>query len=455
MRRFPDGFLWGVSTSAFQIEGSLDADGRGESIWDRFGGESGDTGEIACDHYRRWREDVALLAELNVNAYRFSLAWPRLFPDGRRREQRGFDHCSRLIDALLERGIEPIVTLYHWDLPQALEDEGGWRARETADHFTEYAAACFDAYGDRVSWWLTINEPWIVGLLGYLHGLHAPGYRDDVLGEVTVFHHLLLAHGRAAQEYRAHGGRGRIGIALSLAPHYPASDDPADVEATRASDGYVNRWFLDPVFQGTYPEDMRRRYEELVGPLDFVRDGDLDVIGVESDFLGVNYYARRVMRAAPGQAPYPWEVVHGDAPRTEGGTEGAPMTEAGTEITPWAFTDLLVRLRDDYGAVPILITENGAVFEEPVHDEQRVRFIHDHLAAVHDAIGCGVPIVGSCHWSLLDNFEWALGYAQRFGLVHVDYETQARTVKDSGRYYAAIAAANALREPVAAGRSGP
>jgi beta-glucosidase len=437
VRRFPDGFLWGVATSAFQIEGSLDADGRGPSIWDGFAGESGDTGDRACDHYLRWREDVALLGELGVNAYRFSIAWPRLFPTGRGPlEPRGVAHYDRLIDALLERGIEPIVTLYHWDLPQTLEDGGGWLGRDTAERFAEYAAACFEAYGDRVRRWGTINEPWIVGLLGYLLGLHAPGYRDDVRGEATCFHHLLLAHGRAVQELRASGRDGRIGIVLSLAPHYPARADPRDREAALESDGYVNRWFLDPVLRGSYPAEMRKRYEGVLGELDFVRDGDLEAIATPSDFLGVNYYARRVMRAAPGRGPFPWEVVHGNAPRTEGGTE----------ITPRALTDLLVRLHRDYPGVPILICENGAVYPEPVHDRRRIEFVHDHLAAVLDAIGQGAPVLGYCHWSFMDNFEWALGYAQRFGLVHVDYDTFARTVKDSGRYYARVARANALVE---------
>ena len=445
MRQFPDGFLWGVSTSAFQIEGSLDADGRGPSIWDDFAGESGDRGDLACDHYRRWREDVALLDELNVNAYRFSLAWPRLFPDGRRREQRGFDHYDRLLDALLERGIEPVVTLYHWDLPRTLEEEGGWRNRGTAARFAEYAAAAFDAYGDRVRFWLTVNEPWIVGLLGYLHGLHAPGYRDDVLGEVTVFHHLLLAHGVAVEAFRAGGRGGGIGASPNLSPHYPASDSEEDVAASHASDGYVNRWFLDALFRGSYPDDMRERYEELVGPLDFVRDGDLATISAPTDYLGVNYYAPRVIEAVRGDRPWPWRVIVPEGVRTTGGfTDGVARTEAGTPIVPAAFTDLLVRIRDDYGAIPILITENGAVFSEPFQDEQRIAFVRDHLEAVHDAIEQGVPVLGYCHWSFLDNFEWALGYAQRFGLVHVDYETQARTIKASGRYYASVAAANRL-----------
>ena len=446
MRTFPDGFLWGAATSSYQIEGSPDADGKGPSIWDRFVGESGDTGEVACDHYRRWRDDVELMAELGLNAYRFSIAWPRLFPAGRAPlERRGLDHYDRLIDALLACGIEPVVTLYHWELPQALEDEGGWRARDTAHRFAEYAATCFGAYGDRVRFWLTINEPWIIGLLGYLHGLHAPGYKDDVRGEVTVFHHLLLAHGMAVDELRRTTSGARVGLAPNLSPHYPASDDPADVEVAHASDGYVNRWFLDAIFRGSYPDDMRERYERVVGELDFVRDGDLDQIARPVDLLGVNYYAPRVMQAAPGATPWPWRVVVPEDVRTTGGfTHGVARTEAGTPIVPSGLTDLLIRVRDEYGPVPILITENGAVFPEPRHDERRVRFIHDHLAALHDAIEQGVPVIGYCHWSLLDNLEWALGYAQRFGLIHVDYDTQARTIKDSGRYYARIARANAL-----------
>jgi beta-glucosidase len=450
VRTFRDGFLWGVATSAYQVEGSPDADGKGPSIWDTFTHEpgriaGGDTGDVACDHYRRWRDDVELLGELGVNAYRFSISWPRLYPTGRAPlERRGLDHYDRLIDALLEHGITPIVTLYHWDLPQTLQDEGGWLARDTVNRFADYAARCFDAYGDRVRWWCTINEPWIIGLLGYLHGLHAPGVKNDVRGEAIAFHHTLLAHGRAVEALRAARHDGRVGVAFCLAPHYPASDAAADHEVARLSDGYVNRWFLDPVLNGSYPDDMRALWEERIGALDFVRDGDLPTINEPSDFIGVNYYSRRVMRAAPDAWPWPWQVVTGDAPTTEGGTQGVPMTEAGTEITPAAFTELLVRLRADYGDVPILITENGAVFKDGVRDERRVRFVHDHVAALHDAIEQGVAVVGYCHWSFMDNFEWALGYAQRFGLVHVDYETLARTIKDSGRYYASIARANAL-----------
>jgi beta-glucosidase len=432
-----DGFLWGVGTSAFQIEGALDVDGRGPSIWDDFPSEAGETGAVACDSYRRWREDVDLLAVLGVNAYRFSLAWPRIIPAGSGAvEQRGIDHYSRLIDALLERGIEPVVTLYHWDLPAALD----WRDRDTVDRFVEYAQVCFDAFGDRVTWWLTINEPWIVGLLGFLLGLHAPGISGDVRAEVTVFHHLLLAHGRAVDAF---GGRGKIGLAPNLAPHYPAT--PADAEVSRASDGYVNRWFLDAIYKGSYPDDQCARYEQIVGTLDFIRDGDLEAISRPTDFLGINYYAPRVMEAVPGDTPWPWRVVVPDHVRTTAGfTDGVARTDAGTPIVPHALTDLLVRMRDDYGSPPIMITENGGVFPERVHDERRVHFIRDHLLALEDALAEGVDVIGYCHWSLLDNFEWKLGYGQRFGLVHVDYETQKRTVKDSGRYYAACARANAV-----------
>jgi beta-glucosidase len=458
-RSFPAGFLWGVSTSAYQIEGSVTADGRGESIWDRFcrtpgAVDGGGTGEVACDHYRRWPEDLALLSQLGVNAYRFSVAWPRLFPTGAGPvERRGLGHYDRLIDGLLARGVTPVVTLYHWDLPQALQDRGGWRSREVAERFAEYAATCFAAYGDRVSWWVTQNEPWIAGVLGYQLGVHAPGERD-LRGAVGAMHHLLLGHGLAVRALRASGTGGRAGVAFSLFPHRPATADPADQEASRASDGYVNRWFLDPVLLGGYPEDMRRRYEHLLGPLDTVRPGDLETIAAGSDFIGVNFYTDRVVRAAPGRRPFEWEVAQPD--------DGTPCTDAGWRIVPHALTDLLLRLRADYGDVPVLVTENGGVFGDGpdpggrVRDERRVRLLHDHLLAVHAAIEQGAPVRGYFHWSLLDNFEWALGYAPRFGLVHVDYATQARTVKDSGRYYARIAAANALPPPgESAGGGGP
>jgi beta-glucosidase len=438
VRSFPDGFLWGAATSAFQIEGALHADGRGPSIWDAFPSHDGETGAVACDGYRRWAQDVALIDELGLGAYRFSIAWPRILPDARTLEPRGLDHYSRLIDGLLERSIEPVITLYHWDLPACLD----WRDRDTALRFAEFAQTCFEAYGDRVDWWLTINEPWIVGVLGELLGLHAPGRSRDLRAAVTVFHHLLLAHGLAVQ---ARPPAGRIGIALNLFPHYPAGEGAADAAAAHGSDGYCNRWFLDALYHGAYPEDMAAAYEQRIGELQFIGAGDMERIATPTDYLGVNYYAPRVVGAGGGDDPWPWRVIVPDSVRTTAGfTDGVARTEAGTQIAPHALTDLLLRLRDDYGSPPVMITENGAVYPEPVHDEQRVAFIRDHLLAVHDALHEGANVLGYCHWSLLDNFEWKLGYAQRFGLVHVDYGTQQRTIKDSGRYLGAVARENGL-----------
>ena len=445
--RFPDGFMWGASTSAYQIEGAIRADGRGESIWDRFSHEpghveNGDNGDVACDHYRRWAEDVELIADLGLNSYRFSFAWPRLLPDGHGRvAKEGADHYDRLIDALLGRGITPLVTLYHWDLPQALQDRGGWRNREVADRFGEYAALCFERFGDRVTHWITQNEPWIVAVLGHELGIHAPGERD-VAGSMQAAHHLLLSHGRAVQALAASGRQARVGVAYSLFPHYLASDTPADRDASWASDGYVNRWYLDPVLRGSYPEDMAARYERVTGPADFIQAGDLAAIGARCDFVGVNYYTRRRVRAMPGGQRWPWRV---EAPE-----DGVPLTDAGWEIVPGCLTDALLRLHSEYGSPPLIVTENGGVFNEQpgedgrVHDQRRVSFLHAHLLAVHAAIERGANVLGYFHWSLMDNFEWASGYGQRFGLVHVDYETQCRTVKDSGAYLARVAAGNAL-----------
>ncbi|WP_306191869.1 GH1 family beta-glucosidase [Streptomyces sp. MK5] len=452
---FPDGFLWGTSTSAYQVEGATDSDGRGESVWDRFcrvpgAVERAESGAVACDHYHRAAEDIELMAGLGVNAYRFSLSWPRIVPDGHGEvNKRGVDHYDRLIDQLLARGISPLVTLYHWDLPQVLQERGGWRARETADRFAEYAALCFEAYGDRVQDWVTINEPWIVGLLGHQLGLHAPGERD-IAGSVCAMHHLLLGHGKAVQALRASRPQGRAGVAFSLFPHVPHTAGEEDRLAAHASDGYVNRWFLDAVQNGRYPEDMREHWERAAGPLDFVRDGDLPVIGAGSDFIGVNYYTRRIVsaRRQPTDGPFPWRV--------EPGRPDVARTDLDWEIVPEALTDLLVQLHDSYGDVPVLITENGAVFnDEPgedgaVHDARRTDFLHRHLIAVHRAIQQGCPVRGYFHWSLMDNFEWAMGYRPRMGLVHVDYATQRRTVKDSGHWYARVARANAIPAAVTA-----
>ncbi|MEE6273808.1 GH1 family beta-glucosidase [Georgenia sp. MJ206] len=446
---FPDGFLWGAATSAFQVEGSLDVDGRGESVWDVFARrpgaiEGGADGSRACESYRRWREDVAVIAELGLGAYRFSVAWSRIVPEGTGRvEARALDHYERFVDALLECGVAPVLTLNHWDMPQALMADGGWAARGAVDAFAELTTAVADRLADRVEWWVTQNEPWIIALLGYQLGLHAPGVAD-LRASLAAGHHVLLGHGAGADVLRSYPGT-RVGAALSLFPCDPATPDPADVEAAWGSDGYVNRWFLDPLLRTGYPPDMREHWERATGgPLDVIRDGDEAAIGGRSDFLGVNYYTRRVMTAAepgPGR-PFPWQVVEP--------TGSVARTDAGWEIAPDAFRDLLLRLDRDYPGTPLLVTENGGVFGEVpthddlVHDGRRTEFLRRHVAAVGEALAGGADVRGYLHWSLLDNLEWALGYRPRFGLVHVDYPTGRRTIKDSGRYYAEVARTGTL-----------
>ncbi|MEH0970719.1 GH1 family beta-glucosidase [Micromonospora sp. CPCC 205546] len=449
--RFPPGFLWGAATSAYQIEGSLDADGRGPSVWDTFAArpgavEGGGDGSRACDSYRRWDRDVELVAGLGLGAYRFSVSWSRILPEGRGRvEPRGLDHYERFVDALLARDVTPVLTLNHWDMPQALMADGGWVGRSSVDAFAEFAAAVADRLGDRVHWWITQNEPWIIALLGYQLGLHAPGVRD-LRASVAAGHHVLLGHGAGADVIHARAPRARVGCALSLFPCDPASDDPADLAAAEGSDGYVNRWYLDPLLGDGYPADMWAHYERALGGGldDIIRPGDTELIGGRSDFLGVNYYTRRVMAAArpgPGR-PFPWRVV--------GPSGDVTRTDEGWEVAPDSLRDLLIRLHRDHPGVPLMITENGAVYGDTpthdglVHDQRRIDFLLGHLRAVHQAIDAGAEVVGYLHWSLLDNFEWALGYRPRFGLVHVDYPSGRLTVKDSGRVYARIAATGQL-----------
>ena len=442
---FPDGFTWGAGTSAYQVEGGVREDGRGESMWDRFAHTPGrvandENADVTSDHYHRWREDVDLIGELGLSAYRFSIAWPRVQPDGRGLPNAaGVAWYDRLIDALLERGVEPCPTLYHWDLPQTLDDAGGWLSRDTAVRLGEFAAICFDRFGDRVRTWFTVNEPWVAATLGYRLGIHAPGHRD--LGEaVAASHHLLLAHAAAVEAFRASGRAGRIGIVLSLSPTEPLTDSEADRVAAVGSEGYTNRWFLEPVLQGRYPGDMLDLFERLTGPLTAIRADDAARIGTPSDFLGINYYARRVIATGVADGGLPWTV--------QPASPDVPRTDTGWEITPWSLTELLVGLQEMVGERPILITENGSVFLDApgpdgrTHDTGRTAFLRAHLAAIHRALERGVRVEGYFHWSLLDNFEWAEGFRSRFGLVHVDYPSGRRLVKESGRAYAAIIAAN-------------
>ncbi len=446
MITFPSDFLWGAATSSYQIEGATAADGRGPSIWDTFCREpgrieNGETGDVACDHYHRYAEDVALMGRLGLRGYRFSIAWPRILPTGRGPvNQAGIDFYSRLVDALLQRGIEPAATLYHWDLPQALEHQGGWLNRDTVSRFTEYAQTMYAALGDRVKLWITHNEPWCAGILGYFRGVHAPGGTDLRAG-LAASHHLLLSHGAAVQAFRQSGRPGRIGITLSLFHTQPFADTEEHRRVAHLSDGYTNRWYLDPVFRGAYPADTWELMAGLVSDTRFVQPDDLKTIGCGTDFLGVNYYTRRTIEATPGTGEFGW-TVHDRV--------GAPTTDLGWEIVPSGLTALLNDLEAAYGPrLPIFITENGAVFNDEkvdgrVEDDRRVDFLARHFTAAHDAMQAGVNLQGYFVWSFMDNFEWAFGYRPRFGIVHVDYATLERTPKASARFLARVIADNGL-----------
>ena len=438
---FPDDFLWGAATSAYQIEGSPLADGAGPSIWHRFAhtpGRTADgvTGDVACDHYNRMPDDVALMADLGLQAYRFSVAWGRVLPEGTGRvNEAGLDFYDRLVDRLVAAGIEPMLTLYHWDLPAALDDRGGWLNRDVKDWFADYARAVHDRLGDRVRRWITINEPWVVMDGGYVRGGLAPGHRVLAEGPLSA-HHLLLAHASGTAALRAEGAAA-VGIAPNLEPKYPATDRPEDLAATARADAYMNRIFLDPIVHGRYPEELPEVFGEAWP--DFP-EADLDAIQTETDFFGINYYTRAVCVDAPDDPPERARRVQ--QPRH-------PYTEMDWEVYAPAFRDLLLWVRERYGDVPLYVTENGAAFYDPpqpvggeVHDPMRIAYFHDHLGAVRDAIEAGVDVRGYFAWSLFDNVEWSLGTEKRFGLVHVDFETQERTPKASAAFYREVIDAN-------------
>jgi len=453
MLHFPEGFMWGAGTAAYQVEGATAEDGRGPSIWDSFCARpgavlNGHSGEPATDHYHRFAEDVALMAQLGLRAYRFSVSWPRVQPDGRGPlNPAGLDFYERLVDALLDRAITPALTLYHWDLPQALQEQDGWGARETAARFADYASAVARRLGDRVPLWATVNEPWCAAFLGHAAGVHAPGLVDPALSLRTA-HHLLLAHGLATQALRAAVNRqARVSVALNLSPVGPAADTAADHDAARRIDGLLNRMFADPLLHGAYPDDVRADTRHLTD-WSFVRPGDEHTIASPIDLLGVNYYSTKTVSAG-GQAlgPSPWpgaETVRFWVP------EERPVTAMGWPIEPSGLTELLRWLHTRYPHTPLLVSENGAAFEDcvdqegQVRDTERVCYLHDHLAAVHAAISAGVDVRGYFVWSLLDNFEWTFGYSRRFGITYVDYTTQRRLLKSSARWYRDVIAANAV-----------
>jgi len=438
--RFPANFLWGAATSAYQIEGSPLADGAGPSIWQRFAHTpgmmaNGDTGDVACDHYRRWKDDIGLMQQLGLKAYRFSVAWSRVLPEGKGRvNDAGLDFYERLIDTLLERGIEPLLTLFHWDLPAALDDRGGWLNPDIAHWFAEYADVIYARLDGRVKKWTTLNEPWVVADGGYLHGALAPGHRSRFEAPIAS-HNLLRAHGAAVQAYRARG-RHEIGIVVNLEPKYPASQSAVDLAAVRRADAYMNRQYLDPVMLGRYPEEMRDIFGDAWPDWP---TADLELIRQPLDYLGINYYTRCVTRHDEASYPLKASPVR----------QHATYTETGWEVFPQGMTDTLNWVRERYGNPPVYITENGSAFYDPptaeggvLDDPLRVGYQKKHLAAISAAIAQGCDVRGYMAWSLLDNLEWSLGFAKRFGLIHVDFATQQRTIKASGRHYAKVIATN-------------
>ncbi|MFD6874691.1 MULTISPECIES: GH1 family beta-glucosidase [unclassified Streptomyces] len=433
---FPQDFAWGTATSAYQIEGAVKEDGRGPSIWDTFSHtpgkiDNGDTGDEACDHYHHWPQDIALMKQLGTNAYRMSIAWPRIVPDGSGPvNARGLDFYDKVIDGLLEAGITPSVTLYHWDLPQALQDRGGWTVRETAEHLAAYTTAVAERLGDRVTQWATLNEPLCSGWIGHLEGRMAPGL-TDLTAAVRASYHLLLGHGLATRAIRAAAPGAQIGLVTNHSTVVPATDHPEDIAAAVRMDGHTNRWWLDPIYGRGFPADMRALYRVDLPE----RPGDLDMIAAPLDWHGLNYYfPATVTNDAAGPVPFAREVHLPDVPRT-----GLDW-----QIDANGIESLLLRLTNDYGVRKLYVTENGSAFPDTVgpdgavDDPERTAYLEQHLAACARAVRQGVPLSGYYAWSLLDNFEWAYGYDKRFGLVHVDYETQKRTVKTSGRRYADI-----------------
>ncbi|MEV0073334.1 GH1 family beta-glucosidase [Amycolatopsis sp. NPDC050768] len=449
---FPPGFVWGAATAAFQVEGSTTVDGREPSVWDTFAARpgairGGDTGEPAADHYRRAGEDVELMRSLGLGAYRFSLAWPRIRPGGVP-NVRGIAFYDRLVDSLLAAGIQPWATLYHWDLPQRLEDLGGWTSRDTAYRFAEYAETIVSVLGDRVASWSTLNEPWCAAMLGYAKGIHAPG-RVSATAAAATTHHLLLGHGLAMDVLRRDAPRVPAGITLNLYPVTADSDSPEDAEAARRVDGQQNRLFLDPVLRGGYPADVAADLAPF-GFADVVRDGDEAVIAAPVDWLGVNYYRGYRVAGSPrrGSSPAGQEWL-GAADVHFVPDPTAPLTDSGWEVQPAGLTTSLLQVHRDYRPVPLYVTENGASYPDVLHDGEiadsdRVAFLEAHLRAAHDALAQGVDLRGYFYWSLLDNFEWAEGYAKRFGLVHVDYATQRRTPKRSAQWYSEVIARGAV-----------
>ncbi|OCL25983.1 beta-glucosidase [Orenia metallireducens] len=443
---FPKDFIWGSATAAYQIEGAYQEDGKGESIWDRFSHTpgkvaNGDTGDVACDHYHRYKEDVELMKEIGLDSYRFSISWPRILPKGKGEiNQQGLDFYRGLINELLKAGIKPVVTLYHWDLPQALQEEGGWANREIVKHFVNYAEILFNEFGDVVSQWITHNEPFVVAFNGHGSGDHAPGIKDQQVA-LQVAHNLLLSHGLAVKKFRELKLDNEIGITLNLISSYPISDNVEDNKAAKRMEDYINGWFLEPLFKGRYPERIVEFYGEKFNNLD-IREDDMGLIKEEIDFLGINYYSRSLVRYNKDSK---FLGIEGVKP------QDSQYTAMDWEIYPKGLYDLLIKLNQEYTQKPLYITENGAAFDDKisegggVHDQDRIDYLKAHFQSAYKAIQEGVALKGYYVWSLMDNFEWAYGYSKRFGITYIDYENnQRRILKDSAYWYKNIIVNNSL-----------
>lgn len=434
-KEFKENFVFGTATSSYQIEGAAAEDGRSPSIWDVFcktpgkvyGGHNGD---IACDHYHRYKEDVELMTGIGINAYRFSVSWPRIFPEKGKYNKKGMEFYKRLVNELCDKDIMPTVTLYHWDLPIWAYEMGGWLKRDSVKWFEEYAVKVFEELNDSVKLWITHNEPYCSSIYSYYEGVHAPGHKNS-REALIVAHHLLLSHGTAVEAFRKFNFKNsKIGITLNLTPSYPATGSKEDIEAASRSDGHSIRWFLDPIFKSCYPEDMKKVYKEFIGDFDFIRDGDLQKISIINDFLGVNYYSRDLIEFSK-DSELNIRKTHGNFERTE----------MDWEIVPESLYDLIIRLRKEYTRIPIYITENGAAFNDritkdgKVHDNRRIDYLRKHFKKVVELNQKGADIRGYFIWSLMDNFEWQHGYSKRFGIVFIDYQTQKRILKDSAIWY--------------------
>ncbi|WP_010174596.1 GH1 family beta-glucosidase [Bacillus coahuilensis] len=438
MKKFSQDFIFGTATSSYQIEGAVTQDGRTPSIWDTFSKTpgkvwGGDTGDIACDHYNRVEEDIQILKELGVDSYRFSIAWPRVFPAKGQYNAKGMEFYKNLARRLVEENIQPFVTIYHWDLPQWAHELGGWVNRESVEWFEEFSYKCFEELDEYVAKWITHNEPWCAAMLGYHQGEHAPGHTN--LDEaIRAAHHILLSHGRVVQMYKeSYKGTKEIGITLNLSPVYAASTSANDQLAANNFDGYLNRWFLEPIFKGSYPVDMMNLYSKYIHSYDFIQEGDLETISYPSDFFGINFYNRALIEFSSA-ADFMFKPAYSDYPKSG----------MGWDISPNEFKELIHRLREEYTTLPIYITENGAAFDDrleengSVHDEGRVDYVEKHITAVAELNEEGMNVAGYYLWSLLDNFEWAFGYEKRFGIIFVDFNTQTRYWKDSAKRYAEI-----------------